>query len=233
MKKIILELVLPVALVLLATVLIRLIDADLKAASSIYETYQGWSGDRFPWNVLYTYAPLPGLVLAVGALLIFIVGFFKQTLRSYRKQTAFLVLMIALGPGLIINAILKDNMGRARPADIIEFAGTHQYSEAWQYGVSPGQKSFPSGHASIAFYMMAPWFILRRKYKKTALIFLGSGLFYGGLVGFSRMAQGGHYLSDVLWAGCLVYLCGVVLSWIMNPALRSVAQDLVPDRDSV
>lgn len=179
MNKIILEFVLPVALALSATVLIIVTDADLKAASSIYDTYQGWSGDRLPWSILYIYAPLPGFVLAVGALFVFIAGFFKQTLRAYRKQTAFLALMIALGPGLIVNVMLKDNMGRSRPADIIEFGGTHQYSEAWQYGVSPGQKSFPSGHAPIAFYMIAPWFILRRKHKKTALIFLGCGLFFG------------------------------------------------------
>ena len=159
-------------------------------------------------------------MLAGRALFVFAAGFFEQILRPYRKQAAFLVLMLVLGPGLLVNMILKDNMGRARPTDIIGFGGSYQYSEPWQYGVSPKQKSFPSGHASIAFYMMAPWFIYRNRQKKLGLIFLGFGLSFGLLTGLSRMVQGGHYLSDVLWSGGLVYLCGVVLSWVLDPALK-------------
>jgi membrane-associated PAP2 superfamily phosphatase len=63
-----------------------------------------------------------------------------------------------------------------------------------------------------------------------ALFFLGFGLSFGVLIGFSRMLQGGHYLSDVLWAGGLVYLCGVVLSWVLEPALKPASQVLVRGR---
>ena len=231
MKKLILDFLFPVTLLLLATALIWLTGSDMMASKFFYETHHGWvTVDRFPWSVLYTYAPLPGLVLAGGALFVFVAGFFKRIFRPYRKQSAFLVLMLALGPGLLVNVILKDNMGRARPTDIIEFGGSYQYSEPWQYGVSPKQKSFPSGHASIAFYLMAPWFIYRDRQKKIGLIFLGSGLSFGLLVGFSRMVQGGHYLSDVLWAGGLVYLCGSVLSWVLDPALKPVSQVLARGR---
>ena len=62
------------------------------------------------------------------------------------------------------------------------------------------------------------------------MFFLGFGLSFGVLVGFSRMLQGGHYLSDVLWAGGLVYLCGVILSWILDPALKPASQVLVRGR---
>ncbi len=224
MKKFIFIFLFSVALLVLVTAFIWLTKADMKAARSIYETFQGWSAvENLPWSIVYTYAPFPGLVLAGGALFVFVAGFFEQILRPYRKQAAFLVLMLVLGPGLLVNVILKDNMGRARPTDIIEFGGSYQYSEPWQYGVSPNQKSFPSGHASIAFYMMAPWFIYRNRHKKLGLIFLGFGLSFGALVGYSRMVQGGHYLSDVLWAGGLVYLCGLVLSWVLYPALQPVS----------
>ena len=67
---------------------------------------------------------------------------------------------------------------------------------------------------------MAPWFIFYRRRKKLAVFFLGGGLTFGLFVGFVRMLQGGHFLSDIVWAGGLVYLCGVVLSWVLNPALR-------------
>jgi len=231
MKKFILDFLFPVTLLVLATVLIWLTGADMKAARSIYETFQGWSAvESLPWSIVYTYAPFPGLVLAGGALFVFVAGFIEQILRPFRKQAVFLVLMLVLGPGLLVNMILKDNMGRARPTDIIEFSGNYQYSEPWQYGVSPKQKSFPSGHASIAFYMMAPWFIYRNRHKKLGLIFLGFGLSFGALVGYSRMVQGGHFLSDALWAGGMMYLCGVVLSWVLDPALKPASQVLVRGR---
>ncbi len=219
MKKVIYDFLVPLVLLVLATVCIGMTGADMKAARFIYETYHGWvSVHQLPWSILYTYAPLPGLVMAGGALIVFVAGFFKDILRSYRRQAVFLVLMLLLGPGLLVNVILKDNMGRARPAGITEFGGTNRYSGPWQYDISPKQKSFPSGHASIAFYMMAPWFIFRRRHKKLGLAFLGFGLSFGLLVGFSRMLQGGHFVSDVLWAGGVVYLCGVVLAWVLDPS---------------
>lgn len=214
MSKCIFDLVVPVLLLLLATALIAMAGIDMKVARQIYESHHGWIAvDSFPWNILYTYAPLPGFVLAGGAFFVFVAGFFKDTLRPYRNKAAFMILMLCLGPGLLVNVILKDNMGRARPADIIEFGGEFQYSEPWQYGISPKQKSFPSGHASIAFYLIAPWFIYRNHSKKKALSVFVPALSFGLLVGFSRMLQGGHFFSDVLWAGAIVYLCGCVLSW--------------------
>jgi len=91
-----------------ATALIWLTGADMKAARSNYETFQGWAAvENLPWSILYTYAPLPGLVLAGGALFVFVAGFFKRIFRPYGKQSVFLVLMLALGPGLLVNVILK------------------------------------------------------------------------------------------------------------------------------
>jgi hypothetical protein len=106
MKKFILDFLFPAAFLLLATALIWLTGTDMKAAKSIYETFHGWSAiESLPWSTLYTYAPFPGLVLAGGALFIFVAGFFEQILRLYRKQAAFLVLMLVLGPGLLVNVI--------------------------------------------------------------------------------------------------------------------------------
>jgi membrane-associated PAP2 superfamily phosphatase len=45
---------------------------------------------------------------------------------------------------------------------------------------------------------------------------LAGGLSYGLLMGVARMAQGGHFPSDVLWAGGMVYLVGLTLSRLMQ-----------------
>jgi membrane-associated PAP2 superfamily phosphatase len=43
-----------------------------------------------------------------------------------------------------------------------------------------------------------------------------AGLFYGALMGLTRMIQGGHFLTDVIWAGCLVYLTGLFLYYLFG-----------------
>ena len=34
-------------------------------------------------------------------------------------------------------------------------------------------------------------------------------------MGFTRVLQGGHFVSDVLWAGIIVYFVGIALSRFM------------------
>ena len=40
------------------------------------------------------------------------------------RAAVFLVLSLLLGPGLLVNVILKDNWGRPRPGSVVEFGGT-------------------------------------------------------------------------------------------------------------
>ena len=47
------------------------------------------------------------------------------------KAWLFLFLGLLVGPGLVVNGILKDHWGRARPAEIIEFGGTAHFSPAF------------------------------------------------------------------------------------------------------
>ncbi len=79
----------------------------------------------------------------------------------------------------------------------------------------PEGRSFPSGHASVAFYLASPWFLLRSTRRRAARLWLGAGLAYGGLVSLTRMVQGAHFLSDVLWSWGIVHLLGLLLAhWL-------------------
>jgi len=44
------------------------------------------------------------------------------------KRIAYLFLVLILGAGVIVNDALKDNIGRARPRDIVEFGGAEHYT---------------------------------------------------------------------------------------------------------
>ncbi len=184
------------------------------------------AGDGFPWKTLYYIAPYPAIVLALTALGLLVSGFFIGSIAFWRKKAIFVLLFLALGPGLVVNVILKDQLGRARPREVVEFGGTFAYTQMWQPGNAGKNSSFPSGHASIAFFAIAPWFLLRDSHRKTAAGFLLLGLTFGTLVGTARILQGGHFVSDVIWAGGLVYLIGGGLALLMGFARKQIAGQL-------
>lgn len=206
-----------VALLMLLSFFIWLTDSDLGLARLVYDDQIRWPGlGRFPWNFIYTYAAIPAFVLAGIALVVLLFGFVNKSLAAYRRQALFLVLLLVLGPGLVVNVIFKDNQGRARPRELIEFGGKYEFSQMWEKGATGRNSSFPSGHSSAGFYLMAPWFILRRYQRRKAFAWLGGGIAYGSLVGATRILQGGHFLSDVLWAGGMVFLTGEILALLLK-----------------
>lgn len=199
------------------TYLFRMFPLDLLIQKQFYRAETGWFlQNAFPWKLLYHHSNLPGLVLAVGSLILLGISFWKQSLLKFRKIFLYFVLIMAIAPGLIINLVLKDNWGRPRPRNIIEFNGIYQYEKPLEIDKSSSGKSFPCGHASMGFYLIAPYFILRKKKKMLSQVFLVTGLLLGGLIGLARIVQGGHYASDVIWAGGIVYLTSAGIYYLLN-----------------
>lgn len=122
------------------------------------------------------------------------------------RELAFLVFLLGLGPGLVVNEGMKENWGRSRPVDLIQFGGDKQFSRALVLS-DQGGKSFPSGHAAAAFYLVAVAFMIARRRR----LWMGLAFAYGLLVGGMRVASGGHFLSDVLTSALVVWLLVVVL----------------------
>ncbi len=170
------------------------------------------TGSSWGWVFLYKLAPWPAVFMGLGALVVLLAGFFRNRLAGYRTKSLYILLFLALGPGLVVNTLLKDNLGRARPREVIEYGGSQQFTQVWQPGTAGKNSSFPSGHAAIAFALMAPWFVLRDSRKKTALFFLLFGFSFGSLISLTRILQGAHFLSDVVWSAGLLYLSGGLLA---------------------
>ena len=191
------------------------LDLDRALSALIYSPGREWLSDSNGfWGLIYDITPWPALLLGVVALVVLLLGFRYARLRPWRRQALFFILFLALGPGLLVNVVLKDNLHKPRPRDVVEFGWQYRHSEFWQPGAAPqnGNHSFPSGHASIACAVMGPWFFLRQRHKQLAVAFLVSGCIWGVVVGAARMLQGGHFFSDVVWAGGLVYLVGGLLA---------------------
>ncbi|MEF3192734.1 MAG: phosphatase PAP2 family protein, partial [Halothiobacillaceae bacterium] len=69
-----------------------------------------------------------------------------------------------------------------------------------QLGSADEGKSFPCGHCSVGFALASLWLVLRRWRPVLSWAALGVAVALGASMGYARIAAGGHYLSDVLWA---------------------------------
>ncbi|MGE5504000.1 MAG: phosphatase PAP2 family protein [Actinomycetota bacterium] len=131
----------------------------------------------------------------------------RPLLGVTRRIGAYLLLSLALGPGLLVNLVLKDQWGRPRPSTIAEFSGKLHYARPlWPSGQCDDNCSFPSGHAALAFWLVAFAFLAPPRHRPLAV---AAALLFGALVGLVRIAQGGHFLSDVAFSGVLT----VGLTW--------------------
>jgi len=217
MRKLVTETLLVSFFIILLTVIIFIYDLDVNFEKLFWNNTEGWSyKDYQPWKALYHYGNIPALIVSIGSLILLLMSFYKPHYLKYRKISSYLVLAMIIGPGLLINSLFKEHWGRPRPRSIIEFGGTDHHLQVWEKGISGKGKSFPCGHASVGFYFFTFFFLLRKRFKKTAVLVFVLALFYGGLIGLARMIQGGHFASDVVWSGGLVYLSSFWLFSLMK-----------------
>ncbi|MFT5106189.1 MAG: lipid A 4'-phosphatase [Pseudoalteromonas tetraodonis] len=187
---------------------------------------EGWfyAGDRGGWFLkdakplvmIYDKGLIPALCVVVTSIVVLIIGFRRGTLQRYRKIAIYLLLVMVIAPGLLVNAIMKEGWGRPRPRQVEHFGGEEAFERVWEYDGSSYGKSFPSGHAAMGFYFFGAYFLLRRWGRRSILLWLGVALGLGGLLGFTRMAQGGHFPSDVLWSAGVCYFVAGGLYYAMG-----------------
>jgi lipid A 4'-phosphatase len=216
-KSLVFNVIIPVCFAILLSVIISALNADLEMEKLFYSPERGWfRRQEMPWYFLYKYGNIPAIVMGVGGGLVFLLSFVRKELMPYKKSGLFLIVFLILGPGLVVNTIFKDHWGRPRPAEIVNFGGNEYFHQVWEPDDAGQGKSFPSVHAAIGFFLFAPFFLLRKSHRSAALIFLLSGIFWGLFMGTARMIQGGHFLSDVLWAGVFTYLVGQILYYVFR-----------------
>lgn len=178
-------------------------------------------GDWLPFTVLYwVFAKLSG-PLALGLLFYWLSALFLakplgwtagHVLKRYQQQALFLLLVLVIGT-LLIEVVLKLGWGRARPRDVVEFGGLLRFTPAWVFSDQcQANCSFMSGHASFGYYFMVLAWLKRR------WLWLAPGVVLGVLLGLTRIAQGGHFASDVM----LPFFVVIGLSYVLGKrVLRS------------
>ena len=132
-------------------------------------------GQAQPWKGLYDWGPIPAWILGVGGLLVWVASFVWKRLRPWRDPGLFYVLLLIIGPGILVNCVFKPFWSRPRPQATTAFGGDCTFLAVWQRGHGEDDSSFPSGHAAMGFYLMAPAFVYwrRRPWLAVAFVLLG------------------------------------------------------------
>jgi lipid A 4'-phosphatase len=185
-------------------------DLDRSIAGRFYTPADGWYlGNLQPWKWLYEYGTIPGLVLAIASLIAWIACLLQTRFHHLQRYFLVIVLTTVIGPGLIVNGILKNCWGRPRPRQVQELGGHWEYRQLYQPGTPGRGESFTCGHCTMGFLFFS-LLVFRRKNNWVAAAGAAAGLILGGLLGAARVVQGAHFLSDVLWS------LGIVLMTIIS-----------------
>jgi lipid A 4'-phosphatase len=143
----------------------------------------------------------------------------------------FFILSVLVAPILVVNAVLKSYWGRARPYQIAEFGGGQDFSPAFFLTDQCDTNcSFVSGDVSAVFSLIALAIVIRWRQKLWVLLVI----IFGFIISFTRMAQGGHFLSDTLYAGIITTALILLLKYLVldsriafGPALERSANFIV------
>ncbi|NEV63899.1 phosphatase PAP2 family protein [Thiorhodococcus minor] len=207
-------------------------DLDTQAASIFYhpDAADPWPESRRPlWLLFYQAAPLLIGLVTISSLAVLGAGSLWPSFRRVRIHAVFVLATAVLGPGLMVNALLKDHWGRPRPHQTVELGGTQAYLPPLMVGESGKGKSFPSGHSSAGFMLGAFFLVwLRRRPALAYLALLGS-IALGTLLGIGRMTAGDHFLSDVIWSAVIVYALALLLYYgVLRVPQREAALERSP-----
>ncbi|MFZ3360917.1 MAG: phosphatase PAP2 family protein [Xanthobacteraceae bacterium] len=162
-------------------------------------------------RIIITLLALPAFLAVIGKLI-----WPRRRMLIEARAALFLIATLALGPGLLTNVVLKDHWGRPRPIDVHEFYGDFRFVPWWDpRGQCPNNCSFVAGEPAGAFWTLAPAALVGPELQPLAYT---AALAFGVGVGVLRIAAGGHFFSDVVFAGVFTYLLiwlafGLIYRW--------------------
>jgi membrane-associated PAP2 superfamily phosphatase len=173
-------------------------NVDLTIAGLFYDPATGqFVGAGNPWLASLRENGAVAIATCIGVVALSATRFLPWRLPSVPGRSALaLTLSLILGPGLLVNGILKPYGGRPRPAEVTEFGGNLRFVDWWNpTGGCDGNCSFMSGEATTAAWMFGPAMLVPPPWRAAAI---GAAAAFTVAVGLLRMSAGGHFFTDVL-----------------------------------
>ncbi len=162
-------------------------------------------------DVIYQLTNFTTLAYLSTLLILLVVGLVKKSgkLKSHRKVFIYLLCVSIVGPGLLVNLTFKNNWERPRPRQVIEFGGTKSFEPPLAPAFECQKcRSFVSGHASVGFMFFGLALLSRQRR------WIFAAAMAGAIIGIVRISQGGHFLSDVIFSGWVVWFSSRLLYWL-------------------
>lgn len=207
----------------LTILILFLIYAPFSPEIDLAVSRQFYVNDRFVsgpfYDFIYKYGLYPGWIIIAFSSAALLVSLCVRRRKYLRNPALYLLLTLALGSGVIVHAALKDKWGRPRPKQVIEFGGTQSFRPFYKpnfFNQPEPSKSFSCGHCSMGFYFFSVAF-LGIYYRKPTIFYFGMllSLVLGGLLSYVRIAQGGHFLSDVIVSALVMWATSLALYFIL------------------
>ncbi|MBQ3033673.1 MAG: phosphatase PAP2 family protein [Deferribacterales bacterium] len=202
---------------LVAAVLLKAFpQVDIYISNIFFDSVSGFYMNDSPAAMtVYNAVNYVTMVIVSAYVILLAADFFlkKNLFGIKRKTLVFLLVTLILGPGIIVNAVFKENVGRPRPEAIIEFGGTDTFVGPFTLSnACESNCSFPSGHAALGFYFMAFGLIAAKAMRKKLLTL---GFIIGVIVSLTRIVQGRHFFSDTLFAFFFVFTISALVYELM------------------
>jgi len=180
---------------------------DLWTSAQFFRPGEGFYLKDVWWAVsVYEAIPIIAIGVSVGCLALLVLNRIHghPVGGASSRFLLFVLAALAVGPGLVVNVGFKDHWGRARPRDVIEFSGDKRFTPALQPTDQCKRNcSFVAGHPSVMFWLAALGFLAADRKRRIQAFTLAIAL--GLFAGFGRIVQGGHFLSDVVFSGIVVF----------------------------
>lgn len=197
-------------LIFLGVMLYFFPELDLAISALIFdETSKFYLSNEPILKIIYKSVNVLAITMALGVIGAYVYQLYtKKSIKYFDKKALVYIFMVfAFGSGVIVNLGLKQNFGRARPAEIVQFGGEKKFTPAavvnWEYGKECD--SFSCGHCSFALGFIAFFFLFRKRW------ILITAVSYGLIVSLGRILQGGHFFSDFIFSWIVMLLTAKLL----------------------
>ena len=183
-------------------------ELDLKIASWFYDE----ASHSFPLRlsmlvaVLRRAAMVIAWALAVPAILALVVKAVRpdRPLLMSGRAIVFLLVTLVLSAGVLSNLTFKSYWARPRPVRVTQFNGDNKFMPWWDpRGDCDYYCSFFSGEGATAFWAYAPASLAPPPWRPLAY---AAATVFGMTTGLLRMAVGGHFFTDIAFAGLVTFL---------------------------
>jgi lipid A 4'-phosphatase len=180
---------------------------DLAVTHAFYERHHAFYGTTLFGRMLRALLRLASFTIFAAFVLAYVSArlYARKRLVPTGRNLAFLAITLALGPGLLVNGLIKEHSHRPRPFQTLDFGGPWEFRPFGDFrGRCATDCSFISGETSSAAWSLAPALLTPPPWGAAVT---GASVLFTLVMGVERIAYGGHYLSDVTF--------GALINWAL------------------